>query len=426
MQQKRNKCAFSAEKFWKFKVFIVTLHPDIDKITILLIYMRYYKMIAAALIGSSTLTSCFKDEPLNAECDIEQAYIHVDNPLGMFYQQSDTLINVLSTAEDINFVVRKTTDLTALAPIFNLTPGATIYPDNGSEQDFSNGPIVYTTTSEDGQYKRNYRVNFIFSKDMLEYNFDHFSLNTNAPANKYYVWTDLDDEGNPLNNWATGNPGYRMAKGSAQPDEYPTTPWSEEGHETCVKLTTCETGKFGSDRKMPIAAGNLFLGEFDTKKALTANAAGVKGVLATKFGLPIGSQPVSFSGFYKYKRGDVFTDKNNEVKDSKDYGSIYAVFYDNHDVNGEPFVLHGDDVLSSDQIISIANIGQIDDTSEWTAFNLNFKLQPGKVIDPVKLANRGYSLAIVSSSSINGATFEGAVGSTLWIDNFSIKCAEAK
>ena len=383
-------------------------------------------MIAAALIGSSTLTSCFKDEPLNAECDIEQAYIHVDNPLGMFYQQSDTLINVLSTAEDINFVVRKTTDLTALAPIFNMTPGATIYPDNGSEQDFSNGPIVYTTTSEDGQYKRNYRVNFIFSKDMLEYNFDHFSLNTNAPANKYYVWTDLDDEGNPLNNWATGNPGYRMAKGSAQPDEYPTTPWSEEGHETCVKLTTCETGKFGSDRKMPIAAGNLFLGEFDTKKALTANAAGVKGVLATKFGLPIGSQPVSFSGFYKYKRGDVFTDKNNEVKDSKDYGSIYAVFYDNHDPNGEPFVLHGDDVLSSDQIISIANIGQIDDTPEWTAFNLNFKLQPGKAIDPVKLANRGYSLAIVSSSSINGATFEGAVGSTLWIDDFSIKCAEAK
>lgn len=388
--------------------------------------MRYYKMIAAALIGSSTLTSCFKDEPLNAECDIEQAYIHVDNPLGMFYQQSDTLINVLSTAEDINFVVRKTTDLTALAPIFNLTPGATIYPDNGSEQDFSNGPIVYTTSSEDGQYKRNYRVNFIFSKDMLEYNFDHFSLNTNAPANKYYVWTDLDDEGNPLNNWATGNPGYRMAKGSAQPDEYPTTPWSEEGHETCVKLNTCETGKFGSDRKMPIAAGNLFLGEFDTKKALTANAAGVKGVLATKFGLPIGSQPVSFSGFYKYKRGDVFTDKNNEVKDSKDYGSIYAVFYDNHDANGEPFVLHGDDVLSSDQIISIANIGQIDDTPEWTAFNLNFKLQPGKAIDPVKLANRGYSLAIVSSSSINGATFEGAVGSTLWIDDFSIKCAEAK
>ena len=56
--------------------------------------MRYYKMIAAALIGSSTLTSCFKDEPLNAECDIEQAYIHVDNPTDIFYQASDTLADI--------------------------------------------------------------------------------------------------------------------------------------------------------------------------------------------------------------------------------------------------------------------------------------------------------------------------------------------
>lgn len=53
---------------------------------------------------------------------------------------------------------------------------------------------------------------------------------------------------------------------------------------------------FGS-RKMPIAAGNLFLGEFDVNEALKPNAAGDYGILATKFGLPISSQPVSFSGF---------------------------------------------------------------------------------------------------------------------------------
>lgn len=384
--------------------------------------------MAAALVGSATLTSCFKEEPLNAECDIEQAYIHVDNPLDMFYQKSDTLISVLSTAEDINFVVRKTADLTSLAPHFNLTPGATISPVNGSVQDFSNGPITYTTTSEDGQYKRNYRVNFIFSKDIMEYNFENFFLNqTPAPANKYYVWSDKDEDGNLLNNWATGNPGFRLATEPTTPPEgYPTAPYSEPGHETCVKLTTRATNTFGIRSKMPIAAGNLFLGEFDFSKALVANAAGVRGVLATKFGLPISSQPVSFSGFYKYKRGDVFTNKNNEQTEGTDYGSIYAVFYDNHDANGEPFVLHGDDVLSSDQIISIANVGKIDDTEEWTAFNINFQLLPGKAIDPVKLANRGYSLAIVSSSSIDGAIFEGAAGSTLWIDKFSIKCAVAK
>lgn len=383
--------------------------------------------MAAAMIGSATLTSCFKDEPLNAECDIEQAYIHVDNPQEMFFQKSDTLISVLSTAEDINFVVRKSTDLTSLAPQFRLTPGATIYPDNGSEQDFSNGPIEYTVTSEDKQYRRTYRINFMSSKDIMEYNFDNFFLNkTPLPANKYYVWSDIDSEKNLLNNWANGNPGYRLAKGSATPEEYPTVPESEPGHETCVKLTTRETGDFGKIMKMPIAAGNLFLGEFDLSKATVANAAGLKGVLATRFGVPVSSQPISFSGFYKYKRGNVFPDKKGAEQNKQDFGSIYAVFYDNHDAEGKPFVLHGDDVLSSDQIISIANLGKIDETPEWTAFNINFTIQPGKAIDPVKLANRGYNLAIVSSSSINGANFEGAIGSTLWIDNYSIKCANAE
>ena len=69
----------------------------------------------------------------------------------------------------------------------------------------------------------------------MEYNFDHFFLNVSpAPANKYYVWSDVDSEGNLLNNWANGNPGYRLAKGSATPEEYPTVPFSEQGHETCV------------------------------------------------------------------------------------------------------------------------------------------------------------------------------------------------
>lgn len=394
---------------------------------IIYLYMRHIQKIVVATLLSTTLTSCFKEEPLNAECDIEQAYIHLDNPLEMFFQKSDTLVSVLSTAEDINFVVRKSTNLTSLAPKFRMTPGATIYPDNGSEQDFSNGPIVYTVTSEDKQYKRSYRINFMSNKDIMEYNFDNFFLNVYpAPANKYYVWSEVDSEGNLLNNWANGNPGYRFAKGSATPEEYPTVPESEPGHETCVKLTTRETGESGRKAKMPIAAGNIFLGEFDLSKAFAANTAGVKGVLATKFGLPVSSQPISFNGFYKYKRGEVFTDKYGTVQNKKDFGSIYAVFYDNHDAEGKPFVLHGDDVLSSEQIISIADLGKIDDTPEWTTFNINFTMQPGKVIDPVKLANRGYNLAIVSSSSIDGAIFEGAIGSTLWIDNYRIKTANAE
>ena len=38
------------------------------------------------------------------------------------------------------------------------------------------------------------------------------------------------------------------------------------------------------------------------------------------------------------------------------------------------------------------------------------------------LANRGYNLTIVFSSSIDGATFEGAIGSTLKIDSVKLTC----
>ena len=44
-----------------------------------------------------------------------------------------------------------------------------------------------------------------------------------------------------------------------------------------------------------------------------------------------------------------------------------------------------------------------------------------KEFDEAKMKAYGYSLAIVCSSSVNGDNFEGAVGSTLWIDKFTIE-----
>ena len=39
-------------------------------------------------------TSCIKDEPLGMECDIEEAFIHADDPQAMFFQPSDSLTRV--------------------------------------------------------------------------------------------------------------------------------------------------------------------------------------------------------------------------------------------------------------------------------------------------------------------------------------------
>ncbi|MDY5638225.1 MAG: PCMD domain-containing protein, partial [Parabacteroides sp.] len=61
---------------------------------------------------------------------------------------------------------------------------------------------------------------------------------------------------------------------------------------------------------------------------------------------------------------------------------------------------------------------------EWTRFYIPFVTRPGRSVDPEKLAKGGYKLGMVFSSSIHGDTFEGAEGSTLYIDEVEVICAE--
>ena len=71
-------------------------------------------------------------------------------------------------------------------------------------------------------------------------------------------------------------------------------------------------------------------------------------------------------------------------------------------------------------MVSIAQISDQKETDEWTHFYIPFVMQPGKVIDKEKLAQGGYQLSIGFSSSIEGDVFNGAEGSTLWIDEVEI------
>ena len=48
----------------------------------------------------------------------------------------------------------------------------------------------------------------------------------------------------------------------------------------------------------------------------------------------------------------------------------------------------------------------------------------GRVIDDTKLKNGAYKLGIVFSSSVDGAYFKGAVGSTLYVDEVELICED--
>lgn len=389
--------------------------------------MKQSRFIVAALSMSciTTLSSCFKEEPLNAECDIEQAYIHADNKilLNLFTNPSDTLVNVQSDQTNIEFTMTQFANLKKQAPIFRLTPGATISPESGSLQDFSKGPVTYTVTSEDKQWSRTYQVRIKKGQttmpNEIEFEFEDAYL-----SKGYYNWQE-NWNGNKLDIWATGNSGFQMSNSSSKPEEYPTV-MIQDGHKgKGVKLTTQRTGKIAYMVHKPIAAGNLFIGQFDATDALR------DAMKATKFGHPFSfsAKPTKLEGWYKYQAGEKFTDKNRKELDRHDYGTIYAVLYENIDEKGNAVLLYGDNVQTNKQIVALALVGETHDdngkvaignTPEWHHFSVDFEYK--KTIDPIKLKNGGYSLTIVSSSSSDGANFLGAVGSTLWIDSFKLIC----
>ena len=383
--------------------------------------MKIYHLLLAAAV-SCCMSSCFKDEPLNAECDIEQAYVHADDPTEIFFAASDTLVNVPYDVTDITFEIKEGSDVSAMAPVFKITEGATIEPASGTVHDFSDGKsVVYKVTSQDGQWTKTYNVSFksVYQSvyPVSEYSFENFRLTDGANGGQYYEWSDLTSSGEWAGNWATGNPGFNISCRSSAPDEYPSSPTSDGYQGSAVKLTTRDTGIFGIGVNMRIAAGNLFIGYFDLTKALTQT------MQATNFGRPFDQEPLEFTGWYRYRPGEEYQDRSGTVHpDTVDRGDIYAVLYLNHDEAGNAFVLHGDDVLTSPQIVALARVPEVQTTDEWTKFDIDFEYY--KDIDRQLLADRGYNLAVVFTSSIEGASFCGAVGSTLYIDEVKVICAE--
>lgn len=369
---------------------------------------------AAMLLG---LQSCIQDEPLNAECDI----LGVDSVWLNNYRESIVgLPNVSNNA--VSVTLKKGTDRTALAPSFYLTEGATITMQqdgtevqaNGVVRDFST-PQTYTVHSQDGNWQKDYSVSFGYPQPIGLMSFEYYDLDTNTK--RYNVWYEVDREDvlNPRRDyWATGNPGYAFCGIAKSAEQYPTVVEEVGVNGRCVKLTTCGTGSFGKMVGMTIAAGSIFIGTFDSKSAVR------KPREATHFGLQLmGGHPQTLEGWYKYTAGDVFTDANQVAKpECRDTADIYAVVYECDPNNFEP--LNGDNVLSSDRIVMLARIANPGEPQEWTHFSEPFVLQNGKTFDESRLNSDGYAIAVVATSSRQGAYFEGSVGSTLWIDELRV------
>ncbi|MBR1446714.1 MAG: PCMD domain-containing protein, partial [Alloprevotella sp.] len=62
--------------------------------------------------------------------------------------------------------------------------------------------------------------------------------------------------------------------------------------------------------------------------------------------------------------------------------------------------------------------------TEWKQFEEPYRPMNGKTFDPERLKAGGYAIAVVMTSSRQGAYFEGAVGSVLYVDELKINWKE--
>lgn len=214
-------------------------------------------------------------------------------------------------------------------------------------------------------------------------NFNTWTLGKGGLAHNKDCWFPNGDMANSY--WATGNDGVvSMGNMNSIPVED-----GRDGYS--VKLSTVSIVLVG------YAAGNLFIGDYETDMGNPANS--------VKFGRPYsGARPVKLSGWYKYTPGATMRTGAKVPADrtlTSDECEIYVKLWS------------GDTLIGEGSFVDNKNV------SEYTKFEC-----PINYVDTTKRPDK---ITIVATSSRYGGEFEGlsvvgqlAVGSTLWVDDFEL------
>lgn len=168
---------------------------------------------------------------------------------------------------------------------------------------------------------------------------------------------------------------------------------------------------------LKLAAASLYYGRFN-------NLVGMDGAIID-FGQEFASRPISFKGWYQYKP-EVIDNDRQEVGSSgvlkngdTDQCSIYIILskgtyqVNNTDVST---LLTAENVWKNDQFIAFGELPaeQCKGTDGWVNFDIPLQYKEGK------FGEQPTHLIIVCSSSKYGDYFTGAVGSTMYVDDFSL------
>ena len=358
-------------------------------------------------LGLFIISACSSDDDnLNSEADIIKAVIE---------NQEELLLNNPSiTNEKVTFTLKNSPENFNFSPEFELSEGATIDPESGVELNFSTDQ-TYVVTSEDQQYSKTYTVSFVYENEVEAetklFSFEEVSSDNEGNYHEFYETNSSDQK---IYNWGTGNPGYSVTLaitgGELLPESYPT--YQTDGYEgKGVRMETKSTGELGAAFGAPLAAGNLFLGEFLEITQPDPR----QGVLFGR-NYAYETAPKMIKGFFKYQRGEDFQVNSEEGSSfTEDGWNAYGILFEKTE---EDNFLRGDFSLDDPKIVSIAMLTEAEsiEAEDWTEFSIPFETVEGKSFDP----NQEYMYTIVFSASREGDLFNGAVGSVLHIDEVEL------
>lgn len=308
------------------------------------------------------------------------------------------------TNATITFRVEEGSSVTALVPTIEVSAGATVTPGSGTSVSFANGSATFTVVAEDGTTKV-YTASCEMGS-LVAYDFETWA----TPEGAMYP-----EVVNPVG-WATCNDAVALIKnlgflgGITYTGEYPVreTADAHSGAKAAVLESVDTTGGEIFGQVIPkVTAGSMFLGIFNAMAAMADPMA------TTQFGIIYDKKPVKVSGYYKYTPGTDFYNADGELQaDKKDACAISAVLYE---VEKESETLDGSNIYTSDKIVAQAMFTTGETVSEYTPFELN--LEYVKDYDASKM----YKFAVIFSASADGAAYNAAVGSTLYIDDVTVE-----
>jgi hypothetical protein len=277
-----------------------------------------------------------------------------------------------------------------------LSSYASISPAPGQLTDFS-APVMYTVTAEDGTTAV-YTV--LVKKDSPEPQINNAGFDDwYTPAGKNYQEPGLNDN----TEWASGNAGVVTLSNAN------TTPELILPDDFAAKMQTKDLGALGQLTGTRMASGTLFTGKFVLDITNPLNS--------TRFGIPFTARPKGFTVLYTYQPGTPYKNGSGNVLSKNDSCDIYLLLENKSGTEPKR--------IATGWFRSGALV------NDFTSINvpLVYGALPGGTPAYQYPANGLFGnasdavthITVVFASSANGALYEGAVNSTLIVNDLVLK-----